>query len=41
MAQKKYQVEEILGKLRKAKILSSQGMDVDEVCRKIEATKIA
>ena len=40
MLQKKYQAEEIIGKLREAEILSSQGMDVDEVCQKIEVTKI-
>jgi len=35
MPQKKYQAEEIIGKLREPEILSSQGRDVDEVCRKI------
>jgi len=40
MPQKKYKVEEIIGKLREAEILSSQGMDLDEVRRKIEVTEI-
>jgi transposase-like protein len=39
MAQKRYKADEIIGKLREAEVLSSQGMDVDEVCRKIEVTK--
>ena len=39
MSQKRYKAEEIIGKLREAEVLSSQGMDVDEVCRKIGVTK--
>ena len=39
MPQKRYKAEAIIGKLREAEVLSSQGMDVEAVCRKIEVTK--
>ena len=39
MPQKRYKAEVIIGKLREAEVLLGQGMDVDEVCRKIEVTK--
>jgi transposase-like protein len=39
MPQKRYKAEAIIGKLREAEVLSSQGMDVEEVCRRIEVTK--
>jgi len=40
MAQKQYRPEEIIGKLREAEVLLSQGINVEEVCRKIEVTKM-
>jgi len=40
MSQKPYRPEEIIGKLREAEVLLSQGMNVEEVCRKIEVTKM-
>jgi len=40
MAQKQYRPEEIIGKLREAEVLLSQGINVEEVCRKIEVTKV-
>ena len=40
MSQKVYRPEEIIGKLREAEVLLSQGMNVEEVCRKIEVTKV-
>ena len=39
MSQKRYKPEQIIGKLREAEALLSQGGTVDEVCRKIEVTK--
>ena len=39
MSQRKYEPEEIIGKLREAEVLLSQGTTVDEVCRKIEVNK--
>ena len=39
MPRKTYKPEEIIRKLREAEVLSSQGVVVDEVCRKIEVTK--
>lgn len=40
MSQKQYRPEEIIGKLREAEVLLSQGISVEEVCRKIEVTKV-
>ena len=40
MSQKVYRPEEIIGKLREAEVLLSQGISVEEVCRKIEVTKV-
>ena len=40
MPQKQYRPEEIIGKLREAEVLLSQGINVEEVCRKIELTKM-
>jgi len=40
MSQKVYRPEEIIGKLREAEVLLSQGQSVEEVCRKIEVTKM-
>ncbi len=40
MPQKPYRPEEIIGKLREAEVLLSQGNNVEEVCRKIEVTKM-
>ena len=40
MSQKVYRPEEIIGKLREAEVLLSQGMNVEEVCRRIEVTKM-
>jgi transposase-like protein len=40
MSQKQYRPEEIIGKLREAEVLLSQGTSVEEVCRKIEVTKV-
>ena len=40
MPQKQYRPEEIIGKLREAEVLLSQGNNVEEVCRKIEVTKM-
>jgi transposase-like protein len=40
MPQKQYRPEEIIGKLREAEVLLSQGINVEEVCRKIEVTKM-
>ena len=39
MPRKTYKPEEIIRKLREAEVLSSQGMAVDEVVRRIEVTK--
>ncbi len=39
MPQKRYRPEQIIGKLREAEVLVSQGATVDEVCRKIGVTK--
>ena len=39
MSQRRYKPEEIIGKLREAEVLLSQGVTVDEVCRRIEVTK--
>jgi putative transposase len=39
MSQRLYKPEEIIGKLREAEVLLSQGVTVDEVCRRIEVTK--
>jgi transposase-like protein len=39
MGQKRYKPEEIIGKLREAEILTSQGKSVDEVCRRIGVTR--
>jgi transposase-like protein len=38
MPQKRYKPEEIIGKLREAEVFVSQGMSVEEVCRKIGVT---
>jgi putative transposase len=40
MSQKQYRPEEIIGKLREAEVLLSQGVGIEEVCRKIEVTKM-
>jgi transposase-like protein len=40
MSQKGYRPEEIIGKLREAEVLLSQGVGIEEVCRKIEVTKM-
>jgi transposase-like protein len=40
MPQKQYRPEEIIGKLREAEVLLSQGNNVEEACRKIEVTKM-
>jgi excisionase family DNA binding protein len=40
MPQKQYRPEEIIGKLREAEVLLSQGINVEEVCRNIEVTKM-
>jgi putative transposase len=39
MSQRKHKPEQIIGKLREAEVLLSQGSTVDVVCRKIEVTK--
>jgi len=39
MPRKTYKPEEIIRKLREAEVLSSQGLGVDEVVRRIEVTK--
>ena len=39
MGQKRYRPEEIIGKLREAEVLTSQGKSVDEVCRRIAVTR--
>ena len=39
MSQRKHKPEQIIGKLREAEVLLSQGSTVDGVCRKIEVTK--
>lgn len=39
MSQKRYKPEEIIGKLREAEILTSQGRPVEEVCRRIAVTR--
>lgn len=39
MPRKTYKPEEIIRKLREAEVLSSQGLAVDEVVRRIEVTK--
>jgi putative transposase len=39
MPRKVYKEEEIIRKLREAEVLSSQGLGVDEVVRRIEVTK--
>jgi putative transposase len=39
MPRKTYKEEEIIRKLREAEVLSSQGLGVDEVVRRIEVTK--
>jgi transposase-like protein len=39
MPRKTYKPEEIIRKLREAEVLSSQGVGVDEVARRIEVTK--
>ena len=39
MSQKRYRPEEIIGKLREAEVLTSQGKSVDEVCRRIAVTR--
>ena len=39
MSQRKHKPEEIIGKLREAEVLLSQGATVDEICRKIEVNK--
>jgi len=39
MPRKMYKPEEIIRKLREAEVLSSQGVAVDEVVRRIEVTK--
>ncbi len=39
MSQRRYKPEQIIGKLREAEVLVSQGVTVDEVCRRIEVTK--
>ena len=39
MGQKRYKPEEIIGKLREAEVLTSQGKSVDEVCRRIAVTR--
>ena len=38
MAQKRYKPEQIIGKLREAEVMVSQGATVDEICRKIGVT---
>jgi putative transposase len=38
MPQKRFRPEQIIGKLREAEVLVSQGATVDEVCRKIGVT---
>jgi transposase-like protein len=40
MPQKQYRPEEIIGKLREAEVLLSQGVGVEKVCRRIEVTKM-
>jgi len=39
MGQKRYKAEEIIGKLREAEVLTSQGKSVEEVCRRLAVTK--
>jgi len=39
MGQKRYKPEEIIGKLREAEVLTSQGKSVEEVCRRIGVTR--
>ena len=39
MGQKRYKPEEIIGKLREAEVLTSQGKSVEEVCRRIAVTR--
>ena len=39
MGQKRYKAEEIIGNLREAEILTSQGKSVEEVCRRLAVTK--
>jgi len=40
MPQKQYRPEEIIEKLREAEVLLNKGINVEEVCRKIEVTKM-
>ena len=39
MARKRYKPEEIIGKLREAEVLTSQGKSVEEVCRRLAVTR--
>ena len=39
MSQKRYRIEEIVGKLLETEVLRGHGMFIEEVCRKIEVTK--
>ena len=39
MGQKRYKPEEIIGKLREAEVLTSQGKSVEEVCRRLAVTR--
>ena len=39
MSQKRYKPEEIIGKLREAEVLLSQGHTAEQACRRIEVTK--
>ena len=39
MGQKRYKPEEIIGKLREAEVLTSQGKSVEEVCWRLAVTR--
>jgi len=40
MAKKRYTAEEIVGKLRRAEVLTGQGRTVAEACREIGVTEV-
>jgi transposase-like protein len=40
MRKKGYKPEQIIGKLRKADVLSSQGLKVEEICRKLGVSDV-
>ena len=40
MPRKQFKAEEIIGKLREAELQLSQGVNIEEVCRRIDVTKV-